>query len=242
VHLTATTTTPQTVHTQAFRAVNRVAFLPPDRRARQFADRDGAIRRGFIHLSAPHIYSRVATMLDFKPEQSFLNIGSGTGYFSAVASLLIGVAGESIGIDTSTDAVARARWLQSVFLRGELDSVAERSVDGFNKAAFLDGADAQPYKATTQLHSRACHTTFLIGDAFQMPELASDDDGEYESRFDRIYVGAGCVPAVADWKFFAPLLRPGGVLVGTFDNRLLRVERDAEARGGMPCLYRDNSL
>lgn len=51
---------------------------------------DSALRSGNVHLSAPGIYAKVMEALELKRGQSFLNMGSGTGYLSTMAGLIIG--------------------------------------------------------------------------------------------------------------------------------------------------------
>ena len=54
---------------------------------------DHAWKRGNYHLSAPCIYTKALESLDIKRGQSFLNLGSGTGYLSTMAGLLLGAKG-----------------------------------------------------------------------------------------------------------------------------------------------------
>lgn len=56
---------------------------------------DHAWRRGNLHLSAPCIYTKALEALHPKHGHSFLNIGSGTGYFSTMVGLLLGSTGMS---------------------------------------------------------------------------------------------------------------------------------------------------
>ncbi len=60
---------------------------------------DHAWRRGTLHLSAPCIYTRALEALKLGKGMSFLNIGSGTGYFSTMAGFLIGPYGINHGIE-----------------------------------------------------------------------------------------------------------------------------------------------
>lgn len=73
---------------KVLRTVDRAFYYLPE--FRRLAYRDEAWKRGNLHLSAPRIYSRVLEHLDLQPGLSFLNIGSGTGYLSTMAGLLLG--------------------------------------------------------------------------------------------------------------------------------------------------------
>jgi protein-L-isoaspartate O-methyltransferase len=71
-----------------FRTVDRGIFYLP--KFREAAYRDLAWREGHIHISAPCIYTRAMEALELEPNLSFLNIGSGTGYFSTMVGLILG--------------------------------------------------------------------------------------------------------------------------------------------------------
>ena len=49
-----------------------------------------------MHLSAPCIYTKAMESLCLESGLSFLNIGSGTGYFSTMAGFLLGYNGNDI--------------------------------------------------------------------------------------------------------------------------------------------------
>ena len=53
---------------------------------------DCPIKKGCVHISAPHIYCTILEALDLKPgtSLSFLNIGSGSGYLTCIASEILG--------------------------------------------------------------------------------------------------------------------------------------------------------
>ena len=55
---------------------------------------DHAWRCGTLHLSALCIYTRALEALKLSPRLSFLKVGSGTGYLSTMAGLLIGAQGQ----------------------------------------------------------------------------------------------------------------------------------------------------
>lgn len=89
-----------------FRAVDRGFYYLPSQR--NVAYRDQAWRCNNLHLSAPCIYSEVMEALQLKPGLSFLNIGSGTGYLSTLAGLLLGARGTNHGIELHSEVVKYA--------------------------------------------------------------------------------------------------------------------------------------
>lgn len=56
------------------------------------AHSDQPLKEGNVHISAPHIYGSAIEALDLVPNSctSFLNIGSGTGYVSAIVADVLG--------------------------------------------------------------------------------------------------------------------------------------------------------
>lgn len=91
----------------AFRAVDRARFLPEECRAHAYVD--APIRRGVAHHSAPSIYATALDSLELKPGNSFLNIGSGSGYFSALVAQLIGRYAVHVGVEIYSELVELAR-------------------------------------------------------------------------------------------------------------------------------------
>ena len=73
---------------RVFRAVDRAEYYLPDHRENAY--KDLAWKHGNIHLSAPCIYSEVMESIKLEPGMSFLNLGSGTGYLSTLAGLILG--------------------------------------------------------------------------------------------------------------------------------------------------------
>ena len=73
---------------RVFRAVDRAEYYLPDHRENAY--KDLAWKHGNIHLSAPCIYSEVMESLKLESGMSFLNLGSGTGYLSTLAGLMLG--------------------------------------------------------------------------------------------------------------------------------------------------------
>eukprot|EP00931_Biecheleriopsis_adriatica_P104110 TRINITY_DN78847_c0_g1_i1.p1 TRINITY_DN78847_c0_g1~~TRINITY_DN78847_c0_g1_i1.p1 ORF type:complete len:449 (-),score=97.09 TRINITY_DN78847_c0_g1_i1:45-1361(-) len=92
----------------AFRAVDRRKFLPgADERSAEVYN-DAPVRIDHFHMSQPSLYADALEHLDLKPGLSFLNVGSGTGYFSSIVSEITGPALHH-GVDLHTDLLEHAR-------------------------------------------------------------------------------------------------------------------------------------
>ena len=98
----------------ALRAVDRALYFPEGRES--LAYRDLAYKNGDIHLSAPCIYCEVLEGLELREGLSFLNIGSGTGYLSTLAGLLLGANGTNHGVEICKNVVHFAQMKLQNFL------------------------------------------------------------------------------------------------------------------------------
>lgn len=80
------------IHTEnvekVFRTVDRGFYFKAEEKLGAY--RDTAYKSDKIHLSSPGIYAAVLESLKLQKGQRFLNIGSGIGYFSTLAGLLLG--------------------------------------------------------------------------------------------------------------------------------------------------------
>lgn len=93
---------------KAFRAVDRGHFLCEE--CLEEAYFNSPVRHQNFHHSAPSIYASALEALDLsRPQLSFLNIGSGTGYFSALVAQFIGPDAVHIGVERHLDVVLHAR-------------------------------------------------------------------------------------------------------------------------------------
>ncbi|KAL9980549.1 hypothetical protein ACROYT_G009151 [Oculina patagonica] len=101
---------------EAFRAVPRGAFVPPDQQVEAYLD-SPLLGDFHLHMSAPHMYATVLEALDLSPGLSFLNIGSGTGYFSCLAGCILQAQGINHGIELHEDLVAFAKERVEEYLR-----------------------------------------------------------------------------------------------------------------------------
>ncbi|CAD6214650.1 GSCOCG00004161001-RA-CDS [Cotesia congregata] len=89
-----------------FRAVDRGDYVLPSHRSEAY--KDLSWKMGNIHLSAPCIYTKVMEGLSLEPGLSFLNIGSGTGYLSTMAGLILSRNGTNHGIELNNDCMEYA--------------------------------------------------------------------------------------------------------------------------------------
>ncbi|XP_034934797.1 protein-L-isoaspartate O-methyltransferase domain-containing protein 1-like isoform X2 [Chelonus insularis] len=86
-----------------FRAIDRGHYISSD--DKNVIYKDLSWKMGNIHLSAPCVYGRVMESLSLKPGLSFLNIGSGTGYLSTMAGLLLNSNDINHGVELNKDCV-----------------------------------------------------------------------------------------------------------------------------------------
>ena len=107
--------------TFALRAVDRALYFPAGRG--NLAYRDLAYKNGDVHLSAPCIYCEVLEGLELGKGLSFLNIGSGTGYLSTVAGLLLSASGTNHGIEICNNLVEFAQNKMQLFLEKSMPNI-----------------------------------------------------------------------------------------------------------------------
>lgn len=109
---------------QALRCVDRGLYISES--SRRHAYRDLAWKENGLHLSAPCIYAKALECLNVQSGMSFLNLGSGTGYFSTVIGFLLGSYGHNYGLELNDEAVDYSKNKVAQFL---------------NDSAFVDVAD-----------------------------------------------------------------------------------------------------
>ncbi|VDK70413.1 unnamed protein product [Litomosoides sigmodontis] len=98
----------------ALRLVDRRRFFPVEGRNIAYKDlawKSDSGSPGRIHISAPCIYGNVLECLDLQEGNSFLNIGSGTGYLNTVAGYLLGSSGTNHGVEIHSNIIEYSRSL-----------------------------------------------------------------------------------------------------------------------------------
>ena len=100
--------TPGRAVDEAFRACRRTAFVPEDQR--RFADLDRPLAIGWGQTnSQPRTVRRMLRLLDVHPGQRVLDVGSGSGWTTALLAHLVGPEGEVIGVEIVPELVAMGR-------------------------------------------------------------------------------------------------------------------------------------
>lgn len=92
----------------AMRTVPRHAFVAPHLQTRAYADEALPTRNGQT-ISQPYIVALMCELLDVKPGQRVLEIGTGSGYQTALLARLVGPTGRVISIERDEDLADRAR-------------------------------------------------------------------------------------------------------------------------------------
>lgn len=131
----------------AFRVIDRKYFVPDRLKGDAYSDQP--LKHGNVHLSAPHIYGTAMDALDLQDGQSFLNIGSGTGYISSIAAYLTGPTAINHNIELHEDVCAHAHKsiadLKAHLIRKQLErereaaNEAQQSAQTMSTSAVLVG-------------------------------------------------------------------------------------------------------
>jgi len=98
---------------ESFRCVDRAIFIPEEQVVSAYEDAPLYDSSTHIHLSAPHIYAVAAEAMRLSPGLSFLNLGSGSGYFSEIVSRVLGPKGISHGVEIEAEVVEWAKSRQA---------------------------------------------------------------------------------------------------------------------------------
>jgi len=88
--------------------IKRGEFIPVENLEEAYFDRPMRTDLGF-NISAPHMYAFCLQTLDLRPEQSFLDVGSGCGHMTALGGCLVGPNGKAHGLEILDSALALAK-------------------------------------------------------------------------------------------------------------------------------------
>lgn len=142
---------------EAFRRVPRRDFLPPDQRGYAHLDTPLAIGHGATN-SQPSTVHTMLTTLDVQPGDRVLDVGSGSGWTTALLAELTGPTGEVLGLELVPELVeaGRAALASSARPWAQID-LADATRLGRSEAGPWDrilvsaAAQAMPTELTDQL-------------------------------------------------------------------------------------------
>lgn len=93
---------------EAFGAVPRELFLPPDQRRHAGADRPLPIGHGVTN-SQPTTVANMLALLDPQPGDRVLDVGCGSGWTTALIAHLVGATGQVVGVELIPEVLEQAR-------------------------------------------------------------------------------------------------------------------------------------
>ncbi|PZR52262.1 protein-L-isoaspartate carboxylmethyltransferase [Xylanimonas oleitrophica] len=141
----------------AVRAVDRRGFLPRARRA--YADQDRPLEIGHGQTcSQPSTVVAMLRLLDPHPGQRVLDVGSGSGWTTALLAHLVGPEGEVLGVERHADLaawgaenVARARTPWARVVAATPGVLGAPRAGGWDRVLVSAAADALPGALVDQL-------------------------------------------------------------------------------------------
>ena len=160
------------------------------------------------HQSAPSLYHQALVALQLNNTDSFLQIGSGTGYLQTLASRLMGPDSICHGIESNEALVLFSRQASA---RYRTTAVATTAV----ATAAATTTTVATTAAKSTLQNTSCMPEFFHGDGFLI-------DSVRNIKYDKIYIAGGC--QVEDQEHFLKLLKPGGCMVGPFGSSFLKLQ------------------
>ena len=122
--------------THAFEIVPRAGFLPAGARMRSGYDGPLDIGHGQTN-SQPRTVADMLTLLEVEPGQRVLDVGSGSGWTTALLSVLVGDEGRVYGVELEPDLVAFGRANLTAYTNASI-SQAEPEVLGLPDLAPFD--------------------------------------------------------------------------------------------------------
>ncbi len=124
------------VHSNSFRAVDRIDFVPAKNKDQAYFDTSIDIGYG-QRIERPTIVANLIKYLNPRPGERILEIGTGSGYMAALLGFIVGEGGQIISIDRILSIVNKARKNLSKY--PELNNIVE--------IVFKDGSKGYPEEA-----------------------------------------------------------------------------------------------
>ncbi|KNC53214.1 protein-L-isoaspartate O-methyltransferase domain-containing protein 2 [Thecamonas trahens ATCC 50062] len=192
---------------------------------------------GRLHHSAVSIYMDVVDALELCPGETFLNIGSGSGYLSTVASILLGPTGCSLGVELDEAALewAKAR-TDELFSSPWINTARMRQPHFFRGDALSLASDTLRFDAiyvgsgiASDAHIRAFYALLKPGGRLVVP---------YQANVIRLHhTPAGAeTTVVTPGTIFAPVVDDGSEVLPDGTDPMAEIETTLAARM-LPSLF-----
>jgi protein-L-isoaspartate(D-aspartate) O-methyltransferase len=141
---------------EAFRIIKRVNFLPG--RVSEYAAQDTPLRIGFGQTnSQPSTVKQMLEWLDVQPGQKVLDVGSGSGWTSALLATLVGESGNVYAVERIPELLAFGRdncqrvGIKNVEFYAPEDSYGLPSQAPYDRILVSAAADTMPQSLLDQL-------------------------------------------------------------------------------------------
>lgn len=121
----------------AIRTVPRHAFVAEHLQTRAYDDEALPTHNGQT-ISQPYIVALMCELLDAKPGQRVLEIGTGSGYQTLILALLVGPTGRVVSIERDSELANRARETLAGFDLSNIEIVVADGTLGYPQAAPYD--------------------------------------------------------------------------------------------------------
>ncbi|GAB3193202.1 protein-L-isoaspartate O-methyltransferase family protein [Nesterenkonia suensis] len=174
---------------RAMEEVPRADFLPGPQRRFAAADEPLAIGHGQTN-SQPSTVARMLRLLDVRPGQRVLDVGSGSGWSAGLLGRLVGPQGEVFGVELIPELVLRA---QEALTEQQMPWVqvrqAQQNVLGLPEAApfgrILVSADAPqtPYELIDQLDDDGVLVVPVVGEMLRICRTAEGVEATVHGQY-----------------------------------------------------------
>ena len=179
----------------AFYEIDRLDFVPPQYQSNAYGDFPVDIGFGQT-ISQPTTVAFMLELLELKAGNQVLDVGSGSGYTTAIIAKAVGAKGKVIGLDVIKDIVHFGREnIGKYKLKNAEILLAEKGIVGmpgkeFDKILVSAAADALPKELLVQLKNKG-RLVIPIKDSVWLYE--KDNQGKI---FNRQFYGFAFVPLI----------------------------------------------
>ena len=166
---------------KAFRAIDREDFVGDDYKVEAYEDY--ALPIGFGQtISQPTTVAFMLELLDVQPDQTVLDVGSGSGWTTALLSDLVGEEGAVLGIEIIPELVELGR--QNIarynFIQTEIRNADEADeAETYDKILVSAAAESLPESLIEKLRSGG---TMVIPIGTSIFQITKDESGETSEK------------------------------------------------------------